>query len=245
MSGFPKTSDEINEGLGDGGSIGGDGGGLGLTGLNSAPKKAVNTQLVLAIGAVVVAGGLLYGMRRFGLDSGAALTDLIVDYPLESEVRRSEALRYERVIGELDRSARPYQISEDKLPVNPFSIPAAIVVEDPDTGKTIPVNPIGSKNLPTPEQLEARRIARIRDTVRSEYAKLSLQSVVGGRIPVAIIDGALVRVGDKVSESLTVERIGGRSVVLIDTLDERHTLTMKQKAIEGEMNLQKDDDDEG
>ena len=67
--------------------------------------------------------------------------------------------------------------------------------------------------------MRAEQERRIREEQEARWAealsRISLQGVVGGRVPLARIDGETVRVGDTLGEGMfTVEAIDGRSVVL-------------------------------
>lgn len=237
MSGFPKLPGETNDHRSEEMS----GAGLGLTGLDAAPTRKVNTQLVLVVGALVVAGGLLYGMRRFGLGPGVSLAELVVDYPLESKTKAEEAKRFERVLADLDRSAKPFQIADDKVAKNPFSLPASLLpVETADDDPVSAVVTTGRSEADI-ERERRRAMAKRREEIRAAFARLELQSVIGGRVPVAMISGAMVREGDEVADRFRVLRIGGRAVILEDELQEQHTLPIKQRGVSGDMSVQRDE----
>ncbi|MEO0484063.1 MAG: hypothetical protein AAF138_10620 [Planctomycetota bacterium] len=210
---------------------------LGLSGEGGAKK--VNTQLVLAVGALVVAGGLLYGMRRFGVDAGQALTGLVLDYSVEESARTNNNARFERVVADLERSTRPYQIADDKLQTNPFSLPEALLppVEAITDSGTVSRPTTNTRNTgPSKEDL-------MRAAARKEFSSFNLQSVLGGRVPIAMIDGAMVREGDQLGEHFKVLKIDGRAVRIEDALGDRYTLAMKQTGVSGDMKVQREGDD--
>jgi len=110
---YSQAPDEAADGFG------GAGFGAGAF-VESAPKARVSAQTVILLVIAVVAGGLLFGMRSFGMGTTVdALTQVTIDYEPDQQ---AEALRKEaeEVIAELDRSQAPAQIPVEWIERNPF-----------------------------------------------------------------------------------------------------------------------------
>lgn len=157
-------------------------------------SASVITVLVLVLGA-----GALYGMRTMALGNESTVADLDIDYN-PAERPKVDASEYNLVLGHLGRTDTTVQISEASL-----------------AGKAFWMEP-----RKEPER-EVRRAPReepkvdpIPGLIAGAFEKLELQSVMGGRTPVARIDDQTVMLGSRVGEYFTIEAIEGREVKLKD-----------------------------
>ncbi|MEM9065454.1 MAG: hypothetical protein AAGB51_08195 [Planctomycetota bacterium] len=166
--------------------------------MDSAPKARISAQTVILIMIGVLGAGLLFGMRSFGLGPVDALTEVKIDYepPQEAEELRKQVAE---VIEELDRSEVPAQIPAEWIERNPFAL---TVSDDEDVAEARSTGPDES----------ALAAARLRDDVDLAIEGLEIGSIVGGRVPVARVNGEMLQVGDVIDEVLTIQAIEGRVV---------------------------------
>lgn len=168
--------------------------------VEAAPKARVSAQTVILLVIAVVAGGLLFGMRSFGMGTTVdALTQVTIDYEPDQQ---AEALRKEaeEVIAELDRSQAPAQIPVAWIERNPFVL---VETEEEEV-----------ETAATTDQPDASAVAmaRVREEVTRAMDRIELGSIVGGRVPVARVNGEMLQIGDKVDGVLTIQAIEGRIV---------------------------------
>lgn len=202
------SSDPMNESAEGGGLIG-----VGAdlpTGQSAKARVSTGTLILLLV--VVVAGGVLYIMRQFGLGTRLELVDVKIDYPIDG-VRNTDTEQHERVLAALRDSATAVQVPLKEVKKNPFQLGL-----QEDRAAPEPV-------AQTPFDREAAERARRQQLIRTTFASLELNSVVGGSMPIARISGENVRVGDRVKELFTVSSIRGRTVELVAD-GEVYTLTM-------------------
>ncbi len=175
---------------------------------------AQNGGMIVLLIVVAVAAALLMGMRKLGLAGRLELVDIKIDYPFEAEKGTVVGPNHQSVINDLRRSADVVQVPPEQVQMNPFE------------WKTADEKPAARDDLAVAEAERLRRQAEARRReVDSAFSRLRLNSVMGGRIPVAQISGVLVREGDTVDELFRVKAIEGRSVTL--TVDGReYTLTL-------------------
>jgi len=181
--------------------------GLGAVGADlptgHSEQRRSMTGALLIVMVVVIAGGVLYMMRQFGLGSKLQLLDFDIEYPVDGAtgpVVQDEAHR--RIIDELRRTVVTVQIPLEDVKKNPFELARL----DPDAGPSTPENALS--------EIERRQRQREAEISR-KLADLKLDSIMGGKIPLARISGKLVRVGDTISDIFRVQTINGRSVELI------------------------------
>ncbi|RMH26785.1 MAG: hypothetical protein D6693_06555 [Planctomycetota bacterium] len=195
-----------------------DEGGAGLIGVGadlptgtSASTRLSNGSLILLL-TVLVAGGVLYIMRQFGLGSGLTLVDMQIDYPIDGP-KPSEVDEHRRVIAALRDSAHAVQVPLEEVKKNPFRLN----LQEEDAAPVAQARPTISE--------EERRRRQRADLIQTTLAGLELNSVIAGSVPIARISGENVRVGDLVKGLFLVREIRGRSVVL-SADGETYTLTM-------------------
>lgn len=167
-------------------------------GLSAAPRAKFHTQHVIIVTTLALSVALIYGMRRYGMQSGLKFNIADLSYKRdESQHRRAEG--FQRVMAELN--AMNTQTTEG-VKMNPFKLMGA------EAGD--------AKNDPAPRDDSADIAKRKADErarkLADEFAGLKLGSIMKGRIPLARINDELVRVGDTVGENFKVVSIQPLSV---------------------------------
>lgn len=165
--------------------------------------------MVLAL-VVVMAGGVLMGMRRLGMGPQLALAEIKIDYPLDTDPLNASQ-DHERILNDLLNGGNVSRVPLEMVQTNPFSWRSLM----PREAATAGTNTVDL----TRQQAEQRR-----QVIKDAASNLILNSLMGGRVPMARIDGQLVRVGDRVGEHFTVKSIAGRAVELEG---EGHIFTLK------------------
>lgn len=213
---IPTEGDQLGIGL-----TPDDGAGIpGLAGFGSAPapsaakaESKVSGQVVIAAVVLALAAGAIYGMRFVGLNAGFGENDVKIDYTSQSgspEMNR----RFGKVMSELDASMSAVQFSSDtQLPEAPFT---RVAQAEPDAVDLTEV-PDSMDDLERLARLAAEQRRRDQEErsarLQGEVARLIVQSVIGGRVPVARVNGQPVTVG-KMLGSFEVVEISGQSVYI-------------------------------
>lgn len=182
------------------------GGGF-FTNVEPEPKSRVTGPVLLAI-VVVTAAGVLLAMRQMGLGPSMSFLDVKIDYPLEGEGAKSKD--HMRILTDL-KDTEVAQVPLEDIQMNPFEWKVRTTAE---------IAP--QESGPDPAEL-SRREAELRLT--SALARLELNSVMAGRVPMARVSERLVRVGDTLEGMFKVTEITGRSVILTAG-DRTFTLTL-------------------
>ena len=156
---------------------------------------------VLAI-IIMIGSGLLFGMRQLGMAGGVELIDIKIDYPID-ERDRASGPDHRSILEDLRTSGEVVQVPAELVQMNPFEWKA----------ETTQNEVVDDGPLREAERLRKEQAARD-NQIRSALASLKLNSVMGGRVPMAQISGTLVREGDTINPGFTVTRIEGRSVTL-------------------------------
>ena len=120
---------------------------------------------------------------------------------------------------DLARSGRPIQVPLEDLPSSPFEVNKRLSLSSVSMSEVDPAQLSEQQRLRA-EQRQAeeqrRRAAVMRERVDEESARLKVQSMIGGRVPVATINGQLCRVGDQVGNGIfTVREITNKGVVVV------------------------------
>jgi hypothetical protein len=169
-------------------------------GLSGAPRTRFHTQHVIIVTTLALSVALIYGMRRYGMQSGLKFNIADLSYKRdESQHRRAEG--FQRVMAELN--AMNQQATEG-VRLNPFKLMGA------EAGDV--------KNDPIPRDDSADIAKRKADErvrkLADELASLKLGSIMKGRVPLARINDELVRVGDAVGENFKIISIQPLSVTV-------------------------------
>lgn len=168
----------------------------------STPKKRISTQQVALLGMVALGGAALWGMRQHGLQAGMTFAAPAIEYQPPSADKGQQASQ-QRVLAALERTGMHAQVPAEKFDRNPFS-----------TGikKTV-----ATAGMPTDESNDdqgAREAALEEQKLQERLALLQVQGVMGGRVPLARINGAVHRTGDVLDKVFKIKSIDGRSVVI-------------------------------
>ncbi|MEN0019402.1 MAG: hypothetical protein AAF747_00805 [Planctomycetota bacterium] len=182
--------------------------------LTAAPKKQVPRRVVVG-GLVLVGAAVGIGaMRLFGVGASSVLAAITVDYtPSDGSIQPVP----EGVMEELDRSRVALQVPADSLTRDPF------LLEAPEVTPDEPLVDDGSRAARLAAE-RARREAQEREQLEREAREqrfadaraavdsMTLQGVMGGPIPLARIDGSIVRIGDEPTAGVRCVAISGRTV---------------------------------
>ncbi|MBX3390931.1 MAG: hypothetical protein KF691_15890 [Phycisphaeraceae bacterium] len=169
-------------------------------GLSAAPRSRFHTQHVIIFSTLALSVALIYGMRRYGMQSGLKFNTADLSYKRdESQHRRAEG--FQRVMAELNAMNKQ---STEGVKTNPFKLMGA---EAGDARNDL---------TPRDDSAElARRKAEERTRkLTEELGTLKLGSIMMGRVPLARINDELVRVGDFAGESFKVVEILPLAVTL-------------------------------
>ena len=169
---------------------------------DSEAKRGLSGMAVLLI-VVGAAGAVLLAMRQLGLGPSLNFADIKIDYPLEGP-GVGPGGDHLRILTDLKSSHEVAQVPLEDVQMNPFEWKAIK-----------PVETVKAEQAAVDEaELSRRELEAHQKRLDSALAKLKLNSVLAGRVPVARISGEMVRVGDVVGELFTVTAITGRSVEL-------------------------------
>lgn len=177
-----------------------------------APAAKVSTKIsvfnIILLSMVLGSVSLIITMRKFGLNSASAATDIKIDY-VRAKEDPERKLRQDRAIARLDaeQSTPATQISPKSVVVSPFfeniKIESKIGVSDPN-------------DLSDRQKLEAqRRLQERADAIKSAFDGLKLESILNGVKPVARINKETVAVGDTIGKIFKVISIKDRTVELM------------------------------
>lgn len=164
---------------------------------------------------VATAGGVLFGMRRMGMGPRLSLAEIKIDYPLDGDSLQSNG-DHERILADLKSGGNVHRVPLEMVQTNPF-LWRTLMPKDAAAAKEV-----NAEDL-TRKQAEERK-----RTIAEAASKLVLNSLMGGRVPMARIDGQLVRVGERVGEFFTVTSISGRTVD-VECEGEEFSIVMGEK----------------
>lgn len=182
----------------------------GLLGLDAAPKKSIPFSTILIAAVVLVAGGMLYGMRQIGLGPRVTLAKDLPSVKLPDS--RASRVDHQRLLEDLNSARTTQQVPSGQVKKNPFQLLGmALIPATAYTGEEESLRAIREQRERT-----AKEKAEYAKSVADEVKKLELNAVLGGSQPVARINGSLYRLGDKVGKFHTLKAINSlkRSVDL-------------------------------
>jgi hypothetical protein len=174
---------------------------------DSAPRKVkVNSQAVVLVIILGVSAAALASMRHIGMKSGISYT-LVGDAPQAAMVQDDpeKVARYDRIMKDLRQLQQPLDIALGELAKIPALIPTDRKIDTSPGGPIIASDPVDTASRD--------RLAHIAKN-RTDAAKLKLQSCMGGKVPLARIDGKFYRLGDLVNEKFIVRGIENRSATV-------------------------------
>lgn len=161
-------------------------------------------QAVVAGLLVVGAIGAIFAMRQFGMGPAISLAEMDIDY---KPAAISSGTTPKKILAELDRSRRAVQVPADLITQDPFEL---------DNAQAAVTEPTVDPDLARRAEEERLRLAREarQQELDETLDTITLQSVMGGSVPIARIDGKVYKVGMTVCEMFTITQIEGRDVTL-------------------------------
>lgn len=189
--------------------------GAGAQNLAPLPTKSRFGGFMLLGVIMLVAAGVLVGMRFLGTKGVKQLLNIKIDYPIGDVL--PDTADHSSVLRELKDSGSVVQVPLEKIQQNPFSWNG---FEEPEPVAKGP-------REPDPAELSRQAAAQRQQKIKNELAQFKLNSVMGGSRPMARISGTLHQVGDKIGEYFVIKSIAGRSVEV--TADgQSYTLSMDE-----------------
>jgi hypothetical protein len=177
--------------------------------LVSKPKRRMSSQTIITIGVLIVGGGMLYLMRRFGMHSGMTFQSVKIDWDA-TQAPKGRTADEARIIAALE-SGSPAQVPAGAISKNPFVLTVANAEPVLPLGSPVEAGPTAAERLA--ELARQQREQRERD-IQAALAKVQLHSVMTGAVPLAKIGEKLHKIGDKVQDMFVITAIDGRSVTL-------------------------------
>jgi hypothetical protein len=169
-----------------GGPDGGDGG------MPSAPRTKVSQQTIVLMVVLSVSASAIFGMRTLGVRAGIAMGSDVVEYT-PPEIDRNST--YDRILADLARIQNPLDVALGEFGKSPFMLQ--------QTAVAAPVDPVAAGEDNAEQRAAAERQARIearRKELTDQLAAMKVQSIMGGKAPLARISGEMYRVGDTVAD---------------------------------------------
>lgn len=191
-----------------------------LGGVNPAATKSkfkVHSQTLVISLVLVASGAALYTMRKQGMGSGVNFNPPKIDYKLDNVKRSASDAQQQRLLDDLARSQNPNQVAAEKIQKNPFQLDATSAVAKGAPGSN---DPDAARRNAENQRLQQQAMA---------LASIEVNAIMAGNIPLARINGKIVREGDVVADMFTVKVIHDRSVEL--ECDGRiHAVNMSESA---------------
>jgi hypothetical protein len=160
------------------------------------PRPRMSMQTLVTVLMIVASAASLWMMRRQGTSAGVKFDKVKLD--LEPEKAGRPTPDQQRILAELARSAVVQQSPALPLPKNPFKLEEA------------PREPLVTTKTGAQPALPDRA-----EEIRNALALVDVNAVMDGPVPVARVNGRLVRVGDTVGDLFLVAAIHDRSVDLL------------------------------
>lgn len=174
-------------------------------GVQSGVSKGISSHTALLLLVLLISAAAIFGMRKIGLGSLAALASGGASELDMSQVPKIDDT-HKQVLTELSKSRTDNQVSKDDLQRNPF-----LLMMRPKPLKPVIAN---MPDMPAPkDDAEALKQARVRELLE-KLSAMQLNGIMGGARPVARIDGRLYRAGEVVAGTFTVRTISGKQVQL-------------------------------
>lgn len=153
---------------------------------------------------IVVGGGLLFAMRKIGINPMSAMAKMN-DPEVDLSRNAQSKVDHNRVLRDLSESAVKGQVPPEEVQKNPFEIPQVVQAAEGDQ-PDLDAKRAAEKSR---KDAEARK-----QKIASTLAGLRVHSIITGGNPVARINDEAVRVGDTVGQFFKVKSIHGRGVDL-------------------------------
>jgi len=192
-----------------------------LGGVNpSSPKSKykVHSQTLVISLVLVASGAALYTMRKKGMEGGVNFNPPKIIYDMDKTSQGGTDVDQRRVLSDLARSQSPPNVLLDKIQKNPFQLDAASGV--PQAGASLdPADAARTRDRQAAEQRETQ--------IRTALASVEVGAIMAGNVPLARINGKIVREGEVVADIFMVKEIHDRSVDL-EVDGKIHTVNMSE-----------------
>jgi hypothetical protein len=152
---------------------------------------------------VVVGGGLLFAMRKVGINPMSAIANM-KEPDVDLTKTGKAGVDHHRVLRDLSESTVKGQVPIEQVQKNPFEIPEVAAQSTDDSEVT----------RRRKEDQERKDAEGRRQHILNALASLKVHGILGGSTPVARINDEAVRIGDTVADYFIVKAIHGRSVEL-------------------------------
>ncbi len=175
-----------------------------LGGVNPAAKQSkykVHSQTLVIALVLAASGAALYTMRKQGMGSGVNFNPPKIDYQVDHVKRSASDAQQAKLLDDLARSQNPGQIPAEKIQKNPFQLDSAAAVAH-------------QTNTIDPEAAGRNALAMREQQIKTALASVEVNAIMAGPVPLARVNGRIVREGDTVAEVFTVKTILDRSVEL-------------------------------
>lgn len=185
------------------------------------PKRRIPAQYIAGAIVVSVSAATLLAMRKYGMGEGIRFEHADVR-SVGADVPRVDAAKYGLVMERLSSSNTPMQVPSDVIDKDPFFF-------ERDRAVVEPTDNSAEQARLSQERAERERLARERreQDLRVAYARLRLNTVIDGRVPVANINGQIVGVGNTVDDIFEIVSITS-GVVTLKADEMTFTLQMQQ-----------------
>lgn len=169
---------------------------------DARPFSRLKSRTLGMLLVVLIAAGTLMIMRQLGLGTGLKMTDVKISYSLDNS-REGNVRTQQKMLANLRNSSVTAQVPLKDVKKNPFLL--KLLNKSAEASATKPSTPF--------DQAAYERQQR-QKLIRSTFAGLKLNSVLGGAVSIARISDRNVRVGDTVADLFVVKSIHGRTVEL-------------------------------
>lgn len=181
-------------------------------------KRRIPTQTIILLLVMGVSAAALFSMRQLGLRSGVQFEEVKLD---GAGPDAEKAKTYERIMADLQRLQTPLDVALGEFGKSPF------MLETSKTSVTAHGEPVIELSPEERAAIAAREAAATRlAEIQDKAARLEVNGILAGRVPIARINGHAFRIGDIVDELFTVTAIDGRSVT-VEAEGESFVLTME------------------
>jgi len=170
-----------------------------------ARKPKMPSQVPLLLLILCVSAGALYGMRRYGMQSGFTFNEVKVDFKSDESMK---ARTYERIMADLNRIQKPLDVTLTEFGKSPFMRERQQAHVTPDAG---------------PVEVGMNETDRLRAEAVDTLKRMKLRGIIGS---VARIDDLTVKAGD-IIDMFTVTAVSGRTVTF-EAHGETFTLTLEE-----------------
>lgn len=183
-------------------------------------KRGKLTGFQIVMGVIALAGGVgVIWMRQVGTESGMDFQS--APQAFETSLKTPAAQQeFDRAMQALADSRAPIEVPDHAFRQDPFKV----MMADNSEADARQLAELERQRQRAADE-EARRMTERRRELQMRLSRLRLQSAMGGRTPIANVNGRLVRVGEKIDDFFTVEEIDAGRVV-VKAHGERYELRM-------------------